>query len=120
MHLRWDQRSCDLFLGIPFNIASYATLLHILAAMTGYTPGILTGMLSDVHLYENHLDQVQEQLSREPFELPTLDISNALEGLTGSIGRLKDTEFLFINNVAEDFKLVNYQHHPAIKAPMAV
>ena len=114
MHLLWNQRSVDTFLGLPFNIASYATLLHILAKMTGYIPGTLTGFLADVHIYENHLDQVKEQLSREPKPLPLLDIKadDAWSWLS-DINILEDLE-------PNDFALVNYHPHPPIKADMAV
>lgn len=109
MHLLWNQRSCDLFLGIPFNIASYATLLHILARLTGYKVGTLTGFLADVHIYENHIDQCNEQLSREPLPLCSL-------GIDEKIGMR--TYIDFIN--PEDIQLIAYKSHGPIKADMAV
>lgn len=109
MHLLWNQRSCDVFLGIPFNIASYATLLHILARITGYNVGTLTGFLADVHIYEDHIDQVKEQLSRTPHELPQLMINPAITVGT----KIEDIK-------PNDFALFNYKHHSAIKASMAV
>lgn len=109
MHLLWNQRSCDLFLGIPFNIASYATLLHILARITGYNVGTLTGFLADVHLYENHLDQVKEQLSRSPLSLCNIFIDNKISLCTN------------INDIEpSDIQLGGYECYPPIKAPMAV
>lgn len=74
VNLIWNQRSCDMFLGVPFNIASYAMLLLLIAKELGYEPGVLRGNLGDVHIYENHIDQVREQLSRKPYKLPTLEI----------------------------------------------
>jgi thymidylate synthase len=76
LNLIWTQRSCDMFLGIPFNIASYAMLLLLYAKELGYKPGILRGELHDVHIYENHVDQVKEQLSRTPYELPQVAIND--------------------------------------------
>jgi thymidylate synthase len=109
MHLLWNQRSCDLFLGIPFNIASYATLLHILARITGYNVGTLTGFLADVHIYENHVDQCTEQLSRDPKPLPELAICSNIK--LGSP----------IESICPDDILLNsYNSWPAIKAEMAV
>lgn len=109
MHLLWNQRSCDLFLGIPFNIASYATLLSILAKITGYIPGTLTGFLADVHIYENHIDQVKEQLSRTPLTLCQLSISDRIK-----VGH-------YVNDINPfDISLVDYNSHPAIKAIMAI
>lgn len=108
MHLFWNQRSCDLFLGVPFNIASYALLLSLLAKITGYTPGTLTGFLADVHIYENHLEQVREQLSRTPTTLPTLE----LEGVDS------ETELWYIE--PSQIKLKDYTPQAQIKAPMAV
>jgi thymidylate synthase len=109
MHLLWNQRSCDVFLGIPMNIASYAILLHVLARITGYNVGTLTGFLADVHIYENHLAQVKEQLLRNPYDLPHLKISDrVVEGT-----KVEDIK-------PEDIELVGYECHAAIKAEMAV
>nr|MBQ0091208.1 thymidylate synthase [Candidatus Enterousia merdequi] len=74
LNLIWTQRSCDMFLGIPYNIASYALLLLLYAKELGYKPGVLRGELHDVHIYENHIDQVKEQLSRKPYDLPKVEI----------------------------------------------
>ena len=74
LNLIWTQRSCDMFLGIPYNIASYALLLLLYAKEVGMTPGILKGELHDAHIYTNHLDQVREQLTRTPHPLPTVEI----------------------------------------------
>lgn len=74
LNLIWTQRSCDMFLGVPFNIASYAMLLLLFAKELGYEPGILRGNLGDVHIYENHIPQMKEQISREPYPLPTIEI----------------------------------------------
>lgn len=74
LNLIWTQRSCDMFLGVPFNIASYAMLLLLFAKELGYEPGILRGNLGDVHIYENHIPQMREQISREPYPLPTIEI----------------------------------------------
>ena len=74
LNLIWTQRSCDMFLGIPYNIASYAMLLLLYAKELGYKPGVLRGELHDVHIYENHVNQVKEQLKRTPYKLPTVEI----------------------------------------------
>jgi len=104
-----------MFLGIPFNIASYALLLELFAAWTGYTAGTLTMFLADAHIYENHVEQVKEQLSRPTLPLPTLNLSNLPdERATLSLGEM--LAWL----VPDDIKLVGYQSHAAIKAPMAV
>lgn len=100
------QRSADIFLGVPFNIAGYALLTHLLAQQTDLTPGDLVWTGGDCHLYLNHLEQVDLQLTRNPFALPTLEIRRRAPTLF---------EYSF-----EDFEIVNYQHHPAIKAPVAV
>jgi thymidylate synthase len=100
------QRSADMFLGVPFNIASYALLTHMLAQQCDLQPGELVWTGGDCHLYLNHLKQADEQLAREPFPLPRL-----------AIKRRPPTVFDY---VYEDFEIVNYQHHPAIKAPVAV
>ena len=76
VNLIWNQRSCDMFLGVPFNIASYAMLLLLFAKELGYEPGVLRGNLGDVHIYENHIPQVREQLKRDPYKLPTVEIPN--------------------------------------------
>jgi len=100
------QRSADIFLGVPFNIASYALLTHLVAEQTGLAVGDLIWTGGDCHLYENHLEQAREQLSREPFPLPQLRIVRKAPSLF-------DYQY-------DDFQLENYQSHPAIKAPVAV
>lgn len=100
------QRSADLFLGVPFNIASYALLTLMMAQVVGLQPGEFIHTLGDAHLYVNHLEQVQTQLAREPYPLPSMTLNPAVESI-----------FAFDY---EDFELDNYQCHPAIKAPIAV
>ena len=100
------QRSADLFLGVPFNIASYAALTLMMAQVCGYQPGDFVHTFGDAHIYNNHLDQVDLQLSRQPFALPTLHLNPERRQLE---------EFIY-----EDFTLHHYEHHPAIKAPVAV
>jgi len=100
------QRSCDTFLGVPFNIASYSLLTMMLAQVCGLKPGEFVWTGGDVHLYVNHLTQVDEQLSREPRASPTMKINPSVKDLF---------DFKF-----EDFKLVGYDPHPGIKAPIAV
>ncbi|HWJ04587.1 MAG TPA: thymidylate synthase [Steroidobacteraceae bacterium] len=100
------QRSADVFLGVPFNIASYALLTHMVAQQTGLEPGEFIWTGGDTHLYLNHLDQARQQLEREPMPLPRLVIR-----------RRPDTLFDYRY---DDFEFVGYQSHPAIKAPIAV
>lgn len=102
LSLMWNQRSVDTFLGLPFNIASYGTLLLLLCEETGLEPGELIGSLGDVHLYKNHLEQAEEQRLRSSFELPTIKLSN-VDILNG--------EF--------DYEIEGYKYHPTIKAPLS-
>ena len=100
------QRSCDLFLGVPFNIASYALLTHLLAQQTDLEPGDFVWTGGDCHLYLNHLEQARLQLTRAPYPLPRLELRRRPPTLF-------DYEF-------DDIAILDYQHHPAIKAPVAV
>ncbi|GCD95763.1 thymidylate synthase [Embleya hyalina] len=99
------QRSADLFLGVPFNIASYALLTHMVAQQVDLEPGDFIWTGGDCHIYDNHVEQVTEQLSRTPFEFPTL--------------RLRRADSLFDYTYA-DVEVLDYRHHPAIKAPVAI
>ena len=100
------QRSADFFLGVPFNIASYALLTHLFAQQCDLQPGELIWTGGDCHLYLNHLEQADRQLERTPYPLPQL--------------RLRRRPATIFDYVYEDFEFVNYQHHAAIKAPVAV
>lgn len=102
LSLMWSQRSVDTFLGLPFNISSYALLLLLLCEETGLEPGILKGSLGDIHLYQNHVEAAKTQLKRESYKLPTMKVSN-VDILNG--------EF--------DWELIDYKYHPRIKAPLS-
>jgi thymidylate synthase len=99
------QRSADLFLGVPFNLVSYALLTHMVAAQTGLAPGDLIWTGGDCHIYDNHVDQVREQLTREPYPFPRLRLAPR--------GSIVDYRY-------DDIEVRDYRHHPAIKAPIAV
>lgn len=106
LSLQIYQRSADMFLGVPFNIASYALLTHMLAQQTGLEVGELVWTGGDCHVYDNHVEQVERQLSREPYPLPTLRFARRPASIL-------DYEY-------DDFEVVGYEHHPGIKAPVAV
>ena len=103
--LMWNQRSVDTFLGLPFNIASYGLLLHIIANEVNMIPDELIGNLGDTHLYLNHIEQAKEQIGRTSFDLPQLKTEVKMDGICC--------------NVPDDFILEGYQSHPTIKAPLS-
>lgn len=106
LHLQLYQRSADMFLGVPFNIASYALLLQMLAHVAGLKAGTFVHTLGDAHIYSNHIDQVQTQLARDPRPLPTVTLMRRPDSVL---------DFRY-----DDFRLEGYDPHPAIKAPVAV
>ena len=106
LHLQLYQRSADMFLGVPFNIASYALLLVMLAHVTGYEPGDFIHSIGDAHIYSNHMEQVETQLARIPKPLPQLKIRRKVDSLF---------DFRF-----DDFEITGYDPDPAIRAPVAV
>ena len=109
LNCSWTQRSVDVFLGLPFNISSYALLTCLVAKVTGLIPGKLVFNGGDTHLYTNHIEQVKEQMARRPFPLSRLVIKKELTSLA-------DMEQLTF----QDLELVGYQHHPHIKGEMAI
>jgi len=109
LSLMWNQRSVDTFLGLPFNIASYALLLTILAKEVNMVPDQLIGNLGDTHLYLNHLEQAKEQIRREPYELPNVIFKDHLSDFDSIIDILR----------VKDFILDKYESHPTIKAPLS-
>ena len=102
LSLMWNQRSADLFLGVPFNISSYGLLLLLLCEETGLKPGTLIGSLGDTHLYQDHIAAAKTQITREQHALPSIKLSN-VDILQGDF----------------DVELINYEHEPAIKAPLS-
>ena len=128
--LMWNQRSVDTFLGLPFNIASYGLLLEIIAKAVNMVPDELIGNLGDTHLYSNHIEQAKEQIGREPYALPQLNINTewwSTEGGECGEGPLDAVAIFegFKNDnfcrclLEEDIQLCNYQSHPSIKAPLS-
>jgi len=128
--LMWNQRSVDTFLGLPFNIASYGLLLELIAKAVNMLPDELIGNLGDVHLYNNHIEQAKEQISRTPYELPKLNINTEFWPTeNGSCGEGPLDAVAVFNSfkkddfckclLEEDIQLGNYQSHPAIKAPLS-
>jgi thymidylate synthase len=120
--LMWNQRSVDTFLGLPFNIASYALLLEIFAREVNMVPENLIGNLGDVHLYSNHIEQAKEQISREPYDLPSVQITERNwylhEAVKEHLGEKTFNEKI-MSYRPECFELLNYQSHPKIKAPLS-
>ena len=107
LNLIWTQRSCDMFLGIPYNIASYALLLLLYAKEAGLTPGVLRGELHDVHIYENHINQAREQVSRTPYKLPSVEIPN------------KNWNGMLNWHANDGFKLKDYVCHEHLRGDVA-
>ena len=112
LSLMWVQRSVDCGTGLPFNIASYALLLHMVARMTGKIPHELIGSLGNTHIYKNHIEQVKEQLSRTPHKLPQLELPEHAD--------YSNIDSFLKSVKTSDFKLLNYEHDETLKYPMAV
>jgi thymidylate synthase len=110
--LMWNQRSVDVFLGLPFNIASYGLLLEMIAREVNMVPEHLIGHLGDTHLYSNHIEQAKEQISRDPLELPTLKMSSGHNFRAALKGNADEIDL-------NDFILLGYEPHPSIKAPLS-
>lgn len=105
LNLMWNQRSVDTMAGLPFNIASYGLLIHLLCMESGFAAGRLCGFLGDTHIYNNHIEQAKTQLSREPYELPFIKTNNFTS---------------IFDWVYTDTEVIGYKHHPYIKLPIAV
>jgi len=120
--LMWNQRSVDTFLGLPFNIASYALLLEIIAKEVDMVPEDLIGNLGDVHLYSNHIEQAKEQISRTPYELPTIEITERNwyqhQKVKEQLGP-KTFRDIILSYRPDCFELIGYESHPKIKAPLS-
>ena len=120
--LMWNQRSVDTFLGLPFNIASYGLLLEIIAKEVDMIPDELIGNLGDVHLYSNHIEQAKEQITRTPYELPTVKITERNwyihESVKEHLGEKTFNEKI-LSYRPDCFELIGYQSHPKIKAPLS-
>jgi thymidylate synthase len=120
--LMWNQRSVDTFLGLPFNIASYGLLLEIIAKEVNMIPEDLIGNLGDVHLYKNHIEQAKEQISREPYSLPTIQITERNwyqhEKVKEQLGP-KTFRDIILSYRPDCFELIGYESHPKIKAPLS-
>jgi thymidylate synthase len=120
--LMWNQRSVDTFLGLPFNIASYGLLLEIIAKEVGMVPEDLIGNLGDVHLYSNHIEQAKEQISRTPYELPTIEITERnwyQHQLVKERLGPKTFRDIILSYRPDCFELIGYESHPKIKAPLS-
>jgi thymidylate synthase len=120
--LMWNQRSVDTFLGLPFNIASYALLLEIIAKEVNMIPEDLIGNLGDVHLYKNHIEQAKEQIEREPYDLPKVEITERNwyqhEKVKEQLGP-KTFRDIILSYRPDCFELIGYESHPKIKAPLS-
>jgi thymidylate synthase len=120
--LMWNQRSCNLFLGIPFNISSYGLLLEIIAKEVNMVPDELIGNLGDVHLYSNHIEQAKEQILRTPYELPKVKITERNwymhEAVKEHLGEKTFNEKI-MSYRPDCFEIIDYQSHPKIKAPLS-
>jgi thymidylate synthase len=120
--LMWNQRSVDTFLGLPFNIASYGLLLEIIAKEVNMVPDELIGNLGDVHLYKNHIEQAKEQISRTPYDLPKIQITERNwyqhQLVKERLGE-KTLDEKLKSYRPDCFKLIGYESHPKIKAPLS-
>jgi thymidylate synthase len=120
--LMFNMRSCDTFLGLPFNIASYGLLLEIIAKEVGMISDELIGNLGDVHLYSNHIEQAKEQISREPYKLPTIEITERNwyqhQKVKENLG-VKTFRDIILSYRPDCFELIGYESHPKIKAPLS-